>query len=264
MRTQNAIILAAVTLWLMPTAFADSATPKKQQQQAPADAASPAPEKVDVSDLENKYWAPKDTDFSVVQNRTFTKEHKLFLSLEFGPDISPTNYVNGNQVGFNANYFLNERYGFQFTYLDSALHPNGSYGTIVGEGGHPDFGIMQNYMGVGFDWVPFYSKMSFLGKKILYFDMAITPTIGFTKYNQQTVNGDDGKEAFTYGIDITQYYFFTDHFAIRADLKNQWYNEDVVKYQGDGITATGQGLHSQSDREMIFLIGFTYYFGLGK
>ena len=38
-------------------------------------------DKVDISDLEQKYWAPKDTDFSVVQNRTYTKEKRFTFSL---------------------------------------------------------------------------------------------------------------------------------------------------------------------------------------
>ncbi len=29
----------------------------------------------------------------------------------------------------------------------------------------PDFNRPMNYMGVGFNWVPFYAKMSFLGSK---------------------------------------------------------------------------------------------------
>ncbi len=104
--------------------------------------------------------------------------------------------------------------------------------------------------------------MSFVGKKILYFDMSITPTLGVTKYDQLTFNqGNKSQDAFTYGIDITQYYFFTNHFAIRADLKNQWYTEKLVNYAG---VDQGAYKRSQSDREMIFLLGFSFYFGFTK
>jgi hypothetical protein len=46
--------------------------------QAPqAGSPSGASEKVDVTDLEKKYWASKDTDFSVVQNRVYSKAFML-------------------------------------------------------------------------------------------------------------------------------------------------------------------------------------------
>ena len=89
------------------------------------------------------------------------------------------------------------------------MHSNRAVGDLAKSGGSPNYGIMQNYIGAGFNWVPFYSKMSFLGKKILYFDMAITPTIGMTGYDQQLITGSQSQNAFTYEFDITQYYFFT-------------------------------------------------------
>ncbi len=243
------------------------AAPPPKIRAHPGSESSPSSDKLDVTDLENKYWAPKDTDFSVVQNRTCDlKDHKIFLSLQFGPDLSTGNYVEGNHIGLTGNYFFSERYGLQLTYLDSALHPNRAVGDLANANGYPNFGIMQNYYGLGFNWVPFYSKMSFLGKKILYFDMAITPTIGMTQYDQQMFTGNAGQSSFTYGFDITQYYFFTSHFAFRVDLKNQWWNEKVVQYVTNAAQGhnTGDPLKTQLDRDMIFLFGFTWYFGFGK
>jgi outer membrane beta-barrel protein len=270
MKATNSIVwITLAMMWVSPAAFAKAkqtqAADQTQTQDAttaaPQSNAAPPSEKLDVTDLENKYWAPKDTDFSVVQNRTYSKEHKLFISAQFGPDLNQT-YLAGNQVGLNVNYFQTERYGFQATYLKSYLHSSRELGDLTSYGGgiQPNHGVMQDYYGLGFNWVPFYSKMSFLGKKILYFDMAITPTIGMTTYDQMTQSqGNSAQNALTYGVDITQYYFFSNHFALRADLKNQWYNERIVQYAG---TSQGAGVKSQLDREMIFLIGFSYYFGL--
>src|SRR3954454_2812075 len=44
-------------------------------------------DKVDVTELEKKYWAPKDTDFSVVQNRTYSKQGKFAISALYGLHI---------------------------------------------------------------------------------------------------------------------------------------------------------------------------------
>ena len=269
MKAQNKlvwILLAGIAT--APTAFAKSKKADQQPAAPAADAGAPAAapnspsEKLDVSDLENKYWAPKDTDFSVVQNRTFTKEHKVFVSAQYGPDITGGNYLSGNQMAFSGNYFFNERYGAQLTYQHSFLNPNAAVGDLQGAGGKPNFGIMQNQYMLGFNWVPFYSKMSFLGKKILYFDMAITPTIGMTHYQQRVVTGDQSQDAFTYGFDITQYYFFSSHWAFRFDYRNQWWNEKVVHNDTTGPGA-GAPIKTNMDHEMIFLFGITYYFGFG-
>lgn len=268
MKAQSIIVLVCTTITWSNVAFAkkakDDAKVDTSGVEAPAAAPAvpgqPGSEKLDVTDLENKYWAPKDTDFSVVQNRTYTKEKKFFLSLQYGPDLNQT-YLDGYQLGANVNYFWSERMGLQFTYLKSFLRSNRVLGDLATYGGgiQPDHGIMTSYYGVGFNWVPFYSKMSFLGKKILYFDMAITPTIGITNYDQLTDQDKTSQSAFTYGFDITQYYFFTDHFAFRADLKNQWYDEKIVGYS----TQTQRGVYkrTQNDREMCFLLGFSFYFG---
>ena len=250
-----------------PSAFAKDkkSTPQPTPTATPGvDSSTPPSEKLDVSDLENKYWAPKDTDFSVVQNRTFTKEHKLFISGAFGPDLTGGNYLVGNDIGVMANYFFNERYGVQLTYLDSYLHPDAAVGDLAGAHGVPNYGIMSGYYGAAFNWVPFYSKMSFLGKKILYFDMAISPTLGMTQYTQQAQAGNVNQNAFTYGFDITQYYFFTENFAFRLDLKNQWWTEQIIHNEHDSNGASGISMGSDHEREMILLLGFTYYFGFGK
>jgi outer membrane beta-barrel protein len=252
--------LIALTLLACQASWAQG----KKSSKAPANSAESkaTSDKVDISDLEHKYWAPKDTDFSVVQNRTYTKAKKVVLSLQYGPTIND-NWSEGYDLGVSANYFLSERYGVQATYVTSDLKNKSSLQSLINFGGgvKPDFGRMKSYYGIGFNWVPFYAKMSLLGHRILYFDMAFTPTVGMTQYDQQTVNGPQHKSAFTYGIDITQYYFLYKWFAIRADLKNQWYSEEIVKYQqGSSTTPTGAKLRTESNHTSIFLIGFSFFF----
>ncbi|MEO0335372.1 MAG: hypothetical protein AAF202_03205, partial [Pseudomonadota bacterium] len=55
-----------------------------QGQKAKEEKKKTAGDRVDISDLENKYWAPKDTDFKVVQNRLYTKEKRFSLSTGIG------------------------------------------------------------------------------------------------------------------------------------------------------------------------------------
>lgn len=257
MKLMNAslIFCTLITLSAVP-AMAQS---KKATKSSPAvEGKKQDSDKVDISDLEKKYWAPKDTDFSVVQNRTYSKENAFFFTAHAGPIVNDS-YSEGYIYGGSFNYFFNERYGVQATYLTSDLKDNQLKQNLTqyGSGVQPDHGRFGSYYGVGFSFVPFYAKMSFLGKKIMYFDMAITPTIGMTQYDQILEDSTRSQSSFTYGLDISQYFFLAENFAIRADLKNQWFAEEVVSYRG---VSKGQKVRDQNTQFTTFLLGLTLYF----
>ncbi len=243
------VILAFVGFSANSIAQTKKPTPAGQTQES---------DKVDISDLEKKYWAPKDTDFSVVQNRTYTKEKSIFVSAQGGPIVNDS-YSEGYIYGGSLNYFFSERFGVQATYLTSDLKDNQLKRNLTqfGSGVQPDHGRFSSYYGVGFNIVPFYAKMSFLGSKIMYFDMAITPTIGMTTYDQIMEDQKSSKSTFTYGVDISQFFFFNENLAIRADLKNQWFTEEVVAYRG---LSKGQKVRDQNTQFTTFMIGLTLYF----
>lgn len=218
--------------------------------------------KVDISDLENKYWAPKDTDFSVVQNRTYTKDGRWFLTGHLGNPINDQ-WSEGNIYGFSLNHFITERWGIQATYLKGALRDNQAVNDVAtyGSGIKPDHGRFSGYYGLGMNVVPFYAKMSFWGKKIIYFDMAFTPTIGMTNYDQVMEDGTRSKSSLTYGIDVTQYFFFTNYFAIRADLKNQWHSEEIVRFRGNTPgKLKGDKVKDKNVQDTQFLLGLTFFY----
>ena len=236
--------------------------------QAPVSRGKPASaddHKVDISDLENKYWAPKDTDFSVVQNRAFTKEKRFFLTPQFGRPINDR-WNEGNLYGLTGNYFWSERMGVQVSWLKGTLKDNEAVTALVemaqnASGVTPNRGRFQSYYGIGLNVVPFYAKMSFWGKKILYFDMAITPHVGMTQYEQVLQDvGNRSKSAVTFGLDITQFFFFTNYFAIRADLKNHWRPEEIAAFRGANGAVTGQKVKDQTTQDTMFLLGLTFFY----
>lgn len=262
MKPWNASLVILALIGLSTSAFAQS---KKSTAPAKQEAQQEESDKVDISDLEKKYWAPKDTDFSVVQNRTYAKENSIFVTAHAGPLVNDQ-YSEGYIYGGSLNYFFNERYGLQATYLTGDLKNNNATNDLTkfGSGVQPDFGRFKNYYGIGFNFVPFYAKMSFIGKKILYFDMAITPHIGMTEYDQIMEGQTRGKSALTYGIDISQFFFLTENFAIRADLKNQFFTEEVVSYRGNASAtppvAKGEKVRDQTTQFTTFMLGLTLYF----
>ncbi len=260
------VIGLSLAMTMTTSAFAKSKKSAPAPQPAPT-VSTPIPampatkgeDKVDISDLESKYWAPKDTDFSVVQNRTYAKEHRFLITPQFGTPINDA-HSEGNIFGGTANYFWSERMGVQLTYLKGDLRNNSAtrdVGRLSASGGaRPDFDRFSSYYGIGYNIVPFYAKMSFWGKRIIYFDMAFTPTVGMTTYEQQIEGGNKEKSAFTYGIDVTQYFFFSRWFAIRADLKNQFSQQEIVKYRG---TTIGQKVTDKNTQDTMFLLGATFY-----
>jgi outer membrane beta-barrel protein len=258
--------LVALAFLTTPPSFAQA----KRQAGSPAkiEAAKPsagASDKVDITDLENKYWAPKDTDFSVVQNRTFSKDNKFSVAPLIGRPINDA-HSEGMIYGVAGNYFWYERMGVQATYIKGDLDNNDATNDLAtyGSGVQPDHGKFSQYFGVGYNLVPFYAKMSFWGKKIIYFDMAFTAHLGLTEYDQIMEGGNDSKTAFTYGLDISQFYFFSRWLAIRVDLKNQFYTQEVLKYRNSTGYQKGDKVGTKDIHDTMFYIGAMFYFGKGR
>lgn len=218
-------------------------------------------EKLDISGLEEKYWAPKDTDFTVVQNRTFTKDKKIGVSFLAGPVIND-NFSEGIDLSLTANYFFSERHGVEVTYIHSNMSDNQTTTafkeTIAsGSGITPDHSKTTSYIGIGYNFVPIYAKVSFLDRKILYFDMAITPTIGVVSYDQQIKEdkgGTKSKTSISVGFDVTQYLFLNKYIALRADIRNRWYKEELLNYR------EATKIKDQTTQATVFLIGATVFF----
>ncbi len=238
------------------------ATAMAQVPVAPV-AEKPGDKKLDISDLESKYWAPKDTDFSVVQNRTYPKERKFFISPQFGFLVNDQ-FSEGTAFGLSANYFFSERYGIQLSGLTTDLELNKANKDLARlsqeAGAQANHGELVSTYSVGFNWVPFYAKMSVLGKRIVYFDMAFTPTIGLSQYDQVVETGNKRQQALTYGFDVSQYFLFSKWIAARVDLKNQWRNEDVVQFRGNGVnTITGAKVSSKTTHDTLFMLGLMFF-----
>lgn len=224
-------------------------------------------DKLDITDLEQKYWAPKDTDFTVVQNRAYTKEGKIFINGMVGPVVNET-FSSGQNFGLIGNYYFSERHGVQVSYINSMLSNSKateSFKSLSSGGVLPDYNTPTNFVGVSYNWVPVYAKMSVLGKKIIYFDMQFSPGIGLASFEQRydadPTGGIDertvSKSAVAFSLDVTQYYFFTPHLAVRADLHNRWYNQDLLVYNSNPGKAVAK---SELNNTTMFMLGITYFF----
>jgi outer membrane beta-barrel protein len=250
--TRTLIALLALTAGVN----AHAQGPKAKPTPAPAPAPSATQgDKLDVSDLENKYWAAKDTDFNVVQNRLFSKEGRLALTLNYGMYVGEP-WSEGATAGASLNYFFSERYGIEAAYSMTDSKDNQATDAVQQQGGSPNHNKMKDFYGVAFNWVPFYAKVSVLNSKIMYFDMSVSPGVGMQTYDQQLEEGNQSKTTPAITLDITQHYFLTKWMAIRIDYKNRWWNEDVVSWRNNASRTTTKDLNNTG----LLMLGATFYF----
>jgi len=260
MRINLKLHLSLLALVMVVGAQASAQSKKGKAEQAPAAAAAtPAPnsDKVDVTDIEQKYWASKDTDFSVVQNRLFPKAHRFAMSFAAGPLVADPN-SDGTYYSLDASYFLSERWGIASTYSVADLQDNKSVKSLIASyGARPDHNKIHQFWGVSALWVPIYAKASVLNSKIVYFDFAVAPGIGVQEYVQQLDTGNKIKTAPAVTLDFTQQLFFSNHFAVRADYRHRFYKENIGRWKS---VAGSRTYHDESAHDQILTFGATFYF----
>lgn len=252
------LLSAVALLGASNEAFAQGA--RRVAQSAPPAQSAPqgSSDKLDVSDLERKYWAAKDTDFSVVQNRLFSKANRFSLGVGYGTQLNDS-WSEGPTYSATANYYFSERYGIELTYTSTDSKDNDATQRLrANQGGMPNHNKLKGFSGVAFNWVPFYAKMSLLNSTIIYFDMAISPGIGVTTYEQQMIEGSEKKTAPTLTLDVTQQFFLNKWFAIRVDLKNRWYREDVNSYRPQN--GVDRKVSTDLTYTSILMGGVTFFF----
>jgi outer membrane beta-barrel protein len=246
------------------------------QAQSPSTAPAKAPakddrgsDKLDLKKLEDKYWSAKDTDFNVVQNRTYTKANKWFVSLSYGPLVNDA-YSYGRMTNVAAGYYFSERLGLEAAYETGQLRDNDSTDAFIHKNGFaPDYNRFKSYTSLNAIIVPFYAKMSFWDRKIMYFDMQFAVGVGQMKYQIVKVDGatppnnpgtdsSEDAQAIGYNLDITQQLFFHENFAIRFDIKNKWTTQEKKRYYLQSGQDRDLGKTSQQDTTV--LLGLTVFF----
>jgi outer membrane beta-barrel protein len=220
-----------------------------------------SPDKLDVTDLEKKYWAAKDTDFSVVQNRTYAKEGRFALTAQYGTLVNDA-YSEGPVYNAGLNYYFTERHGLEFTYQKANLSDSRATENYKNLSGavQADFNRFISYYGVSYNWVPVYAKVSLLNKKIIYFDMAISPGVGQLTYEAQmeAAYPDVKKSTTAVSLDVTQTFFLSRSLALRIDYKNKWYQEKILK--SSGLFTHGQELKTGTANTTTLTFGVQLFF----
>lgn len=249
------LLISTLLIW-SSLAFAQTNAPTDSSKSGDSD-------KLDIKVLEDKYWSAKDDDFSVVQNRAFPKEKRFFASAQYGLMINDS-FTTGRMTSASLGYFFTERWGLELSHMTGSIEDNDTTKKIISLGGSPDYNKFVSATTLSALYVPFYAKMSFLDKKILYFDMGIGLGVGQTNYESQ-VAPNDGVSAIAgsathYTVDITQQVFFNRNLALRLDIRNRWSNQDINVYDlRNTQTEADRALSPLNIQETTMLFGVTYF-----
>jgi len=263
-KTAAAVVISA------GLAFSAQAQVKKKRVRVRTKAPVTAPEKVNVENLEKRYWAPKDKKFKVVQNRSYTKTNKFFLSAMPSMMLNEE-YSKGFGMNFGLGYFFNDRWGLELEYQTMSLDSNDLQSELIGLGGFGNNGKTESYYGMTARWMPFYAKMSFLGTRIVYFDLSLGLSVGMMNYEQQfsqaALDADPGRDrdslgdlqqsTIAYGFDISQSFYLSRKFLLRVDYKHRFYSQDLISGGGSNI-GTSEG--SRAEDSISLNAGITFIF----
>jgi len=232
-------------------------TSSAMAQQATTPPPSSGSDKLDVKKLEQKYWAAKDDDFSVVQNRRYTKAGRFYLDVSEGipfNDPFSTGQMTAGQIG----YFFNERWGVDFNYTKANLHDNDAMSSFKSQFGGviPNHNVFTGSQMASVTYVPLYAKMSWLDSSIIYFDMGVSVGAGMTDYDIAREEGNTHNSALAYQVGVNEQIFFAEHWALRFDLLNNFTNEKQQIYSASRGSAT---LSNKMINDSSMILGITYW-----
>lgn len=259
---------------LLLTVFALS--PLTVLAQTPVTAAQNPPsntetkDSVDIKKLEDKYWTAKDDEYGVIQNRTFSKEKRFYVSAIYGPLINDP-FAKARASGIVGGYYFSEDLGVELSLLnyDSAQNDTVSAYEQQFGGAKPDYNLIKSSKTVSVVYSPFYAKMALMNKSIMYFDMGFTLGLGMSDYEIQKVTKDglgnksqanEMASAMHIELGLTQQLFINHNLALRLDIKNSFYQQNTKQYEiGIGAAESTRASGSKSANDTTITIGLTFF-----
>jgi len=213
-----------------------------------------ATDKLNLKTIEEEFWTAKDADFSIVQNRAFTKKNRLMITAGLGYLVNDP-YTNATIRRLGVGYYFSERWGFEIDQTSFAPSFNDATNELLKNNVYPNFNLLKSYESISVVLVPFYAKTSFIDRKILYFDIQIGFGMGRKSYNNYQQSGQYlSQSTFGYHFDITQNLFLSNHIALRIDLKNQW------SEQARRSASSAAPLPATRVNDSLLIVGVSYFF----
>ncbi|MES3038744.1 MAG: outer membrane beta-barrel domain-containing protein [Bdellovibrionota bacterium] len=222
--------------------------------------AGQAQESVDLQNLEKSYWSAKDNEFSVVQNRAFSKKGRYSFTAQYGIPINDP-YSEGSLYKGEVDYYWNEHWGMGLKYEKMDLVDNNATNTFIND--HrtvPNHNVLKSFTAGSIYYAPLYAKMSFLDKKIIYFDMGVGLHAGSVGYEVQRSDGNAVKSTIGYGFSIFQQFYANQHWSFRWDFQTLYSSQERQRYRiGATESESARSLGDKTLQNTSLSIGITYW-----
>jgi outer membrane beta-barrel protein len=232
------------------------------QEAAPAPENSEA-EAVDVESIKKKYWATGDeSQLGVVQNRLYSKAGKFQLGLSTGVSFSDP-FLTMRPIGGSVGYFFNETWGLNLVAWKTQTSGSSALAALQAGGLDANTVLPTYYAGAEGVASILYGKLSFVGAKILYYDMYLTGGLGLTGVRYDIPNPVvpvDSPSEITYSLGLGQRFYVDQRFSVRLDYRFMYYEETIrMKIV---TPRAGEVLNNRSNFTHSIQLGLDFFFGL--
>lgn len=193
-------------------------------QAAPSGKKAPTPRDVEVDTVKEAYWnRTSEGDIEVVQNRQYSKKHRLSL-LAGASTVSADPFLSVQSVGGAMSFHFTEAFAVSAIYK-KFLVGNSSYldelqsGLVTGTPSTANTNKPNAYYGSEIEWSPLYGKISLSGSSIVHYDAHFLLGLGVT-------DTESGKYL-TPNIGFGPQFYLSSRVALRLDYRFAMYKETI-------------------------------------
>ncbi len=250
--TSKALVLV-IAILTTPLAFAQDSANESEK----VDVNAKQGEKVNIKNIRKKYWAKgKKAKIGVVQNRKFSKANKYQLGV-FGGINAVDPFLSVQTLGLSFGYHFTERYSLSLTGWYNFVGNSTAFDVFQTEkDGNINTNEPAGYIGLENNWSLLYGKLSFLGHKIIYFDLHIGAGLGldFTETGHYLAPS----------ILIGQRFFITKVTSLRFDYRFKYRRETFFeKTINTNSVSIGQEYGPRNAFSHVITIGVDFLLGSG-
>jgi outer membrane beta-barrel protein len=206
-------------------------------------------EQVNVQGIKERYWARgNEAELGVVQNRTYSKTHKLELGLLGGIAFSDP-FLTVKYLGGDLGYHLSEFVSLHLLAWQYTVSPSNALLTFqAAQGATTNTNYPSLFFGTELDASIIYGKLSVLGKSIIYYDLHLLGGVGATKTETGTY--------VTPSLGIGQRFYLSKVTSLRIDYRLQYYNENLIEKQI--TTKLGQPVGARDNFNNTITLGLSF------
>lgn len=220
-----------------------------------ATAAPAANDRIEVDAIKEKYWNRGDeSELGVVQNRLYTKSRKIELGALFGL-VSTDPFLSVQSVGGSVGFHLSEYLGLRLLGWKTRVSPSNALLTFQAtRGATTNTNEPKAFLGAELAGSIIYGKLSFVGKKIIYYDLHLLGGGGVT----ETESGS----YVTPLIGIGQQIYLSKSLSFVADYRLMGYRENILEKVIP--TKLGQVVDERVNWNNTLTLGISMLFGGGE